>query len=289
MYTIKKVSRENQCNLVVAMKTIIKPKKGWQLVDFKELSQYRDLFYFLVLRDIKVRYKQTVLGGLWAIIQPFFSMIVFTLFFGTLAKIPSDGIPYPVFNFSAMVAWTYFATAVTNSSNSLIRETALISKVYFPRLIAPLTPVFAGLLDFLIAFIFLIGMMLFYHIYPNIMSLFLPLLVILMMLTASGVGMFLGALSAKYRDIPYVIPFLVQLLLFASPVVYPTSMVPEKYQLIYALNPMVGIIEGFRSALLGTVAFPTQMLMVSALVSAILFIIGLFYFKQTERYFADII
>jgi lipopolysaccharide transport system permease protein len=271
------------------IKMIIKPKKGWQLVDFKELSEYRDLLFFLVLRDIKVRYKQTVLGGLWAIIQPFFSMIVFTLFFGMLAKMPSDGIPYPIFNYSAMVAWTYFATAIATSGNSLIQEANLISKVYFPRLIAPLAPVLAGLVDFCIAFILLIGMMLYYHIYPTIMALFLPLLIILMMLIAGGVGTFLAALNAKYRDIRYMSPFLVQLWMFASPIVYPTSMVPEKYQLIYALNPMVGVIEGFRSVLLGTVAFPAQMLLVSTLVSVGLFIIGLFYFKQTERYFADII
>lgn len=268
---------------------IIKPKKGWQLVDFKELREYRDLLYFLVARDIKVRYKQTVLGGLWAIIQPFFAMVVFTLFFGKLAKIPSDGVPYPIFNFSAMVAWTYFANALAGSGNSLTGDANLISKVYFPRLIIPLTPVLAGLLDFSIAFVVLIGMMLYFHISPTIMVLFLPLLIILMMLTASGVGMFLAALNAKYRDIRYTIPFLVQLWMFASPIVYPTSMVPEKYHLIYALNPMVGIIEGFRSILLGTVSFPAQMLLVSALVSVSLFMIGIFYFKQTERYFADII
>ena len=268
---------------------IIQPKKGWQLVDFKELRDYRDLFYFLVARDVKVRYKQTVLGGLWAIIQPFFAMVVFTLFFGKLAKIPSDGIPYPIFNYSAMVAWTYFANAITSSGGSLIGNTGLISKVYFPRLIVPLTPVLAGLLDFSIAFVVLIGMMLYFHIYPTVMTLFLPLLIILMMLTAGGVGMFLAALNAKYRDIRYTIPFLVQLWMFASPIVYPASMVPEKYRPIYAFNPMVGVIEGFRSILLGTVSFPTQMLLISTSVSIILFIIGLFYFKQMERYFADII
>jgi lipopolysaccharide transport system permease protein len=267
----------------------IKPKKGWQLIDFKELIEYRDLFYFLVAREIKVRYKQTVLGGLWAIIQPFFMMIVFTLFFGNLAKVPSDGIPYPIFNYSALVAWTYFANAISYSGNSLIQNTALISKVYFPRLVAPLAPVLAFLLDFCIAFVILIGMMLYYRIYPTIMTLFLPLLVILMMFTASGVGMILAALNAKYRDIRYVTPFLVQFWMFASPVVYPVSMLPEKYHLIYAINPMTGVIEGFRSALLGTVAFPTQMLLVSALVSVILFIVGALYFKRTERYFADVI
>ena len=268
---------------------IIKPKKGWQLIDFRELKQYRDLFYFLVVRDIKVRYKQTVLGGLWAIIQPFFMMIVFTLFFGNLAKVPSDGVPYPIFNYSAMVAWTYFSNAISYSGNSLVQESALISKVYFPRLIAPLAPVLAFLLDFSIAFIILIVMMFYYQIYPTVLTLVLPLLVILMMFTASGVGMFLAALNANYRDIRYTITFLVQFWMFASPVVYPVSMIPEQYHLIYAINPMAGVIEGFRSALLGTVAFPTQMLMVSTLVSIIVFIAGALYFKRTERYFADVI
>ena len=268
---------------------IIKPKKGWQLINFKELAAYRDLFYFLVIRDIKVRYKQTVLGGIWAIVQPFFMMIVFSLFFGNLAKLPSDGIPYPIFSYSALIAWTYFASSISGSSNSVVSSSGLISKVYFPRLIAPLTPVLAFLLDFVIAFIILIGMMLYYHIYPTIMALFLPLLIILMMLTATGVGMILASLSAKYRDIAYTIPFVVQFWMFASPVVYPVSMLPVKYHLIYAINPMTGVIEGFRSALLGTVAFPTRLLLVSAAVSLILFFIGALYFRHTERYFADVI
>ena len=270
------------------MHIVIKPKKGWQLVDFKELSEYRDLFYFLVARDIKVRYKQTVLGGLWAIMLPLFLTIVFTFFFGMLAKLPSDGIPYPLFYFSGMVAWTYFTVTISDAAKSLIKDANLISKIYFPRMIIPLTPVIASLLDLSIAFVVLIGMMLYFQIYPTIMVLYLPLLVILMMLTASGVGMLLAALNAKYRDIGYTIPFLLQVWMFVSPVVYPASLVPEKYHLIYALNPMSGIIEGFRSVLLGS-TFPAQMLTVSALVSIGLFIIGLFYFKQTERYFADII
>ena len=268
---------------------VIKPKKGWQLIDFRELAAYRDLFYFLVVRDIKVRYKQTVLGGLWAIIQPFFMMVVFTLFFGKLAKVPSDGVPYPVFNFSAMVAWTYFSNAITYSGNSLIQNTALISKVYFPRLIAPLAPTLAFLLDFAIAFVILIAMMLYYQIYPSITILLLPLLIVLMMFTASGVGMFLAALNAQYRDIRYTLQFLVQFWMFASPVVYPVSLIPEKYRLIYAINPMAGVIEGFRSALLGTTAFPTQMVLVSIVVSIVVFITGALYFRQTERYFADVI
>jgi len=268
---------------------VIKPKKGWQLIDFKELKEYRDLFYILAAREIKVRYKQTVLGGLWAIIQPFFMMVVFTLFFGNLAKVPSDNVPYPIFSYSALVAWTYFSNAIVSSGNSLISNSSLISKVYFPRLIAPLAPVLAFLLDFSIAFVILIVMMIYFGVYPNIMAVFLPLLVLLMMLTASGVGMFLAALNAKYRDIRYTITFLIQFWMFASPVVYPVSMIPEQYRLIYAINPMAGIIEGFRSALLGTVAFPTRMLLISTLVSVVLFIIGALYFKRTERYFADVI
>lgn len=267
----------------------IKPKKGWQLIDFRELRQYRDLFYFLVVRDIKVKYKQTVLGGLWAIIQPFFAMVVFTLFFGKLAKMPSDGVPYPIFNYTAMVAWTYFATSITASGNSLVGNTNLISKVYFPRLIVPMSPVLAGLLDFFIAFVVLIGMMFYFDIYPTINILLVPFLVMLMMLSASGVGMLLAALNAKYRDIKFTIPFMVQIWMFASPIVYPVSLIPEKYRLLYALNPMTGVVEGFRSVLLGTVAFPTSMVLISTLVSTILFISGLFYFKQMEKYFADIL
>lgn len=268
---------------------IIKHKKGWQFVDFRELLEYRDLFYFMVNRDIKVRYKQTVLGGLWAIIQPFFMMVVFSLFFGRLAKIPSDGIPYPIFNYTAMVPWVYFATAITNSGNSLIGNTNLISKVYFPRLIVPITPILAGLLDFSIAFVVLIGMMLWYGIYPTVMIFLFPVLVLLMMLSASGVGMVLAALNAKYRDIRYTIPFIVQFWMFASPVVYPSSMIPEQYRILYGLNPMTGVIEGFRSILLGSIPFPTKMVTLSVAVSVILFVVGMFYFRQTERFFADII
>jgi lipopolysaccharide transport system permease protein len=267
----------------------IKPRKGWQLIDLRELREYRDLFYFLVVRDIKVKYKQTVLGGLWAVIQPFFSMVVFTLFFGKLAKIPSDGVPYPIFNYSAMVAWTYLATSIANSGNSLVGNTNLLSKVYFPRLIIPLSSILAGLLDFAIAFMVLIGMMMYFGLYPKVSILLVPVLVLLLAFTASGVGAALAALNAKYRDIRYTIPFLIQMWMFASPIVYPASMVPEKYRVFYALNPVAGIIEGFRSVLLGTVPFPTTMLMISAIVSSVLFLSGIFYFRQMERHFADII
>lgn len=258
-------------------------------MDLRELLHYRDLLVFLVIRDIKVKYKQTVLGGLWAIIQPFFMMVVFTLFFGKLAQIPSDGIPYPIFNYTAMIAWTYFANAINTSGNSIVGSGSLISKVYFPRIIIPLASVLAGLLDFSLAFLVLIAMMLYFGVFPNIMVLALPLLILLMMLTSGGVGLLLAALNAKYRDIRYTIPFLVQFWMFATPIVYPASMVPERFRLIYALNPMTGIIEGFRSALLGTVAFPWTMLAISTVISLVVFLCGIVYFKQVERYFADII
>lgn len=267
----------------------IEAERGWQFIDFHELKEYRDLFFFLVLRDIKVRYKQTVLGGLWAIIQPFFMMMVFTFFFGRLAKIPSDGVPYPVFNYSAMVAWTYFAAALTNSGNSLINSTSLVSKVYFPRLIIPLAPVLAGLLDFALAFLLLVGMMFYFQIIPTRMIVFLPLMVVIMVFAAAGTGMFLAALNAKYRDIKYTIAFILQFWMFMTPVVYPASMVPEKYRILYALNPMVGVIEGFRAVLLGCIAFPMDKLLISFVVSSALLLFGACYFKQTERYFADII
>ncbi|OGO30610.1 MAG: phosphate ABC transporter permease [Chloroflexi bacterium RBG_16_56_11] len=268
---------------------IIKPRKGWQLINFKELIEYKDLFYFLVRRDIKVRYKQTVLGGLWAIIQPFFLMVIFSLFFGALAKVPSEGIPYPIFSYSAMIAWIYFSNTVSGASNSLVSNSSLVSKVYFPRLIVPLSPVVAFLLDFAISFIILFGMMLYFQVYPGVTVLFLPLLVIIMMLLASGVGTFLASLNAKYRDIQYTISFLLQFWMFASPVVYPVSMVPERFQIIYAINPMTGIIEGFRSVLLQTTAFPTRLILISGLVSVCIFIGGAMYFRRTERYFADVI
>lgn len=267
----------------------IKPRKGIQLVSVRELADYRDLLYYLVTRNIKVKYKQSVLGGAWAIIQPFFMMVVFSLFFGKLAKIPSDGVPYPIFSYSAMVGWTYFSQAVTQTGNSIVGQGNLISKVYFPRIIIPLSILLSGLLDFFVAFVMLVFMMIYFQIYPTVLTAIIPLLVLLMALCAGGVGMILAALNARYRDIQYVIPFLVQFWMFASPIVYPASMVPERYRLIYALNPMVGVVEGFRSALLQTTAFPTQMVAISFVVSLVLFVAGLMYFKQVERYFADVI
>ena len=216
-------------------------------------------------------------------------MIVFNLIFNKFAKISTDGLPGPIFYYSNMVAWTYFSTAIGTSGNSLIGSTNLISKVYFPRVIIPITPIIAGLLDFSIAFVVLIGMMAYYHYYSTVLIIVIPLLVAQMVFIASGVGMILSALSVKYRDIKYTIPFIVQLWFFASPIIYPASKIPEKYQLIYALNPMVGVIEGFRSALLGNTPFPFQMIVVSLSVSIVFFIMGMLYFKRTERFFADVI
>lgn len=267
----------------------ITAKKGLRFTDVKELVHYRDLFTFLVIRDIKVKYKQTVLGGLWAVIQPFFMMVVFTLFFGKLAKMPSDGVPYPIFNFSAMVAWTYFSQAVNQSANSIVGSQGLITKVYFPRLIIPVSPVFSGLLDFFLSFIILVIMMLYFRIFPSILILMVPLLIIIMMLIATGVGLILTALNAKYRDIKYTIPFLMQFWMFATPIVYPASLIPARYRMIYALNPMTGIIEGFRSALLNTTAFPYDLVLISLIFSVVLFLGGVIYFNQVERYFADVI
>ena len=211
------------------------------------------------------------------------------MFFGKLAKLPSDGIPYPIFSYTALIAWIYFSTSITMSGNSLVGSQNLLTKVYFPRLIIPIAPILAALLDFSISFVVLVAMMIYYSIYPTMLTLILPLLLIPIILTAIGAGTFLAALNAKYRDIRYTIPFLVQFWMFGSPIVYPASMVPERYQLIYALNPMVGVIEGFRSVLLGTIEFPYMLISISTGMSIILFLIGLFYFKQMERYFADII
>lgn len=269
--------------------TIIKARPGWQLIDFKELREYRDLFYFLVVRDIKIRYKQTVLGAAWAIIQPFITMIVFSLFFGRLAKVPSDNIPYPVFTYAALVPWTYFANSLRLSANSLVGNTALISKIYFPRIIIPTAPILAGLLDFVISLSVLFVMMLYYGMAPTPYVAVFPLLALLMVMTAAGTGMWFAALNAQYRDIKYTVPFVVQLWMFLSPVVYPSSMVPQKFQMWYGINPMAGIIEGFRSILLGTVDFPYRMIIASTIGSILIFVSGALYFRRMERYFADVI
>jgi lipopolysaccharide transport system permease protein len=269
--------------------TIIEPKKGWIPVDLREIWNYRELLYFLTKRDIKVRYKQTVLGGLWAIIQPVFTMVVFTLFFGRLAKMPSDGIPYPVFVYAGLLPWTYFANALSASGNSLVGSANLITKVYFPRLIIPASASLAGLIDFFIAMLVLGAMMIYYQFLPGFGILLFPFLVGLTFLCSVGVGLWLSALNVQYRDIRYVIPFLIQLWMFVSPVIYPVSMVPKKYQWLLAMNPMSGVIEAYRASLLGHMSVNWSMLGLSTAIIIIVFLSGLYYFRRMEKTFADVI
>jgi lipopolysaccharide transport system permease protein len=267
---------------------VIEPRSRWG-VDLRELWAYRGLFGFLVWRDIKVRYAQTVLGAGWAILQPVLTMLVFTVIFGSFANIPSDGVPYPVFSLAALVPWTYFSTALANSSNSLVASTNLITKVYFPRLVIPLTPVLAGLVDFAIGFAMLLLVMLGFGIVPMGASLLvLPVLLLAMVLTAAGVGCWTAALNIQYRDVKYVVPFLVQVWMYLSPIVYPMSLVPERYRALYALNPMAGVIEGFRSTLLGTQAVAWSTIAISLVASVVLFLSGALYFRRMERVFADV-
>ncbi len=257
-------------------------------IRLSDLWNYRELLYFLAWRDFKVRYKQTLLGAAWAIIQPLFTMVIFSIFFGYLGKIPSDGVPYPVFTYCALLPWSLFAHALTECSNSLVNNQNLIRKVYFPRLIIPIAPLFVGLVDFGIAFCVLIVMMLFYGIVPGIAVLTLPLFVILSVTTALAVGVWLSALNVQYRDIRYTVPFLTQIWLFATPVAYPASLVPEPWRTVYGLNPMAGVVEGFRWALLDHTTAPGALIAVSVAVVTILLIGGLRYFTRMEKTFADI-
>ena len=267
----------------------IQPLKGWAPVRIRELWEYRELLYFLIWRDIKVRYKQTVLGGLWAIIQPFTTMVVFSLFFGKLGKIPSDNIPYPIFCYAALVPWTFFANGLTQSSDSLIGNANLIRKVYFPRLTIPIAAVLSGIVDFGLAFIVLLGMMLYYGVVPGFNLVWLPLFLLLTLVCSLGTGLWLSALNLKYRDVRYVVPFLTQLWLFVTPIAYPSSMLPQRWQLVYGLNPMAGVVKGFRWALLGTTPAPGPIIVVSSLASLLILIGGVFYFRNMERTFADLV
>jgi lipopolysaccharide transport system permease protein len=269
--------------------TVIESDEGWQLIDWKELWAYKDLLYFLVWRNIKVLYKQTVLGFAWAVIHPLFTMIVFSVIFGRLAKLPSDGVPYPIFAFAALVPWTYFSTAMNSSALSLISNANLVTKVYCPRLILPITPVLAKLVDFTLAFIVLVLMMVWYGIAPTSDAVFLPLLVLLMILTAYGIGMWLSAMAIQYRDVAQGMPFLSQILMYTAPVVWPVSLIPDQYRLIYGLYPMAGVIEGFRSSLIGTNPMPWDLILMGTLSSLLIAFSGALYFRRTERIFADVI
>ena len=267
----------------------IAPSKGWVSLKLGEIWEYRELLYFLVWRDIKVRYKQTALGASWAIIQPVFTMLVFSLFFGHLGKIPSDGIPYPIFAFAALVPWTFFANGLGQSSNSLVGNANLITKIYFPRLIVPLASVCSGIVDFLIAFIVLLGMMFYYGLMPTLNVLWLPLFVLLAFITSLGVGLWLSALNVEYRDVRHLVPFITQFWLFATPIAYPSSLLPEPWRTVYGLNPMVGVVEGFRWALLRTNTAPGPIIAASSTAALIILVSGAFYFRRMERTFADIV
>ena len=267
----------------------VEPSRGWVSLKLGELWAYRELLYFLVWRDIKVRYKQTALGAAWAVIQPFCTMVVFSLFFGRLAGVKSDNVPYPIFAYAALVPWTFFANGLSESSNSLVGSANLIKKVYFPRLAVPAAAVLAGLVDFAVAFVVLCAMMLYYGVALTANVLWLPLFLLLALATALGAGLWLSALNVQYRDVRYVVPFAVQFWLFATPIAYPSSLLPEPWRTVYGLNPMAGVVEGFRWALLGTETRPGAMTALSALAALLLLVSGAFYFRRMEKTFADVV
>lgn len=268
--------------------THILPSHGWVSLRLSDLVEYRELLYFLVWRDIKVRYKQTALGASWALIQPFFTMIVFSVFFGKLAHVPSDGIPYPVFSYAALVPWTFFASGLTNASTSLVGSANLLKKVYFPRLAIPIAAVLSGLVDFAIAFVLLLGMMVYFHIIPTRAIVWLPLFLLLAVATSLGAGLWLSAMNVQFRDVKYVVPFLTQFWMLATPVAYPSSLLHQPWRTLYALNPMAGVIEGFRWTLLGSNTRPGAMIVASSLASAAMLVSGAYYFRRMEKSFADL-
>lgn len=267
----------------------IQPSKGWIALDLKELWEYRELLYFLVWRDMKVRYKQTVLGASWAIIQPFFTMVVFSLFFGKLAKVPSDGIPYPIFSYAALVPWAFFANGLNQASNSLVGGSNLIKKVYFPRLAMPIASVLGGVIDFGLAFLMLVGMMFYYSMIPTINVLWLPFFLVLAFTTSLGASLWLSATYVQFRDVRHIVPFLTQIWLFATPIAYPSSLLSEPWRSLYGINPMAGVVEGFRWALLGIGMAPGPIVIVSSCASMILLFSGAFYFRRMEKTFADVV
>lgn len=295
---ISKESIEHQASLTAASplrvdevpEILIQPSKGWVSLKLRELWEYRELLYFLIWRDIKVRYKQTVLGAAWAVIQPFFTMVVFSLFFGKLAKVPSDGIPYPIFSYAALVPWTFFANGLGQASNSLVGAARMIKKIYFPRLAMPIATVLGGIVDFGLAFIVLLGMMLFYGIAPTANMLWLPLFLLLALITCLGASLWLSAMNVQFRDVRYTVPFITQFWMFATPIAYPSSLIEDPiWRMLYGINPMVGVIEGFRWALLGTDTAPGPIIIVSVLAALVLFIGGAFYFRRMEKTFADVV
>lgn len=271
----------------VLPRTRIEPSKGWIALKLADLWEYRELLYFLIWRDIKVRYKQTALGAAWAILQPLLTMAIFSLFFGRLAKMPSDGVPYPLFSYAGLVPWTFFALGLGQSANSLVGSANLIKKVYFPRLLIPLATVCSGVVDFLLAFAVLIVMMFYFGVVPTLNILWLPLFLLLALITSLGVGLWLSALNVEYRDVRFVVPFITQFWMFATPIVYPSSLLSEPWRTLYGINPMVGVVESFRWALLGTDSAPGPIIAVSSITALALLIGGAYYFRRMEKTFAD--
>jgi len=267
----------------------IQPARGWISLDLRSLWEYRELLYFLTWRDVKVRYKQTVLGAAWAILQPFFTMVVFSLFFGKLAGMPSDNIPYPIFSYAALVPWQFFANGLSQSSTSLVASANLITKVYFPRLVVPISAVLSGAVDFCLAFVVLLAMMLYYGIVPTANVVWLPLLLLLALVASLGAGLWLTAMNVQFRDVRYAVPFLVNAWMFATPIAYPSSLLGEPWRTLYGINPMAGVVEGFRWALLGTETAPGPTILVSAAVAVGLLVSGAFYFRRMEDTFADVV
>jgi len=270
-------------------RTLLTPSRGWVSLKLGELWEYRELLYFFIWRDVKVRYKQTALGVAWAVLQPFFTMVVFSLFFGGLAKVPSDGVPYPIFAYTGLLPWTFFAHGVTQSANSLVTNANLVNKVYFPRMAIPIAAVLSGLADLLPAFVVLIGMMFYYGIVPSTQIIWLPAFMLLATIAALGVGIGLAAINVHFRDVRHTVPFLVQSWLFLTPIAYPSSLVPEPWKALYALNPMVGVVEGFRWALLATEPAPGPILWISAAAAIVVLVATALYFRRLERTFADVV
>jgi lipopolysaccharide transport system permease protein len=267
----------------------IAPSHGWWELPFSELWDYRELLYFIVWRDIKIRYKQTAIGAAWAVLQPFLTMLVFSLFFGKLAHVPSEGMPYPIFYYSALLPWMYFAAALQNATNAIVENQRVITKVYFPRVALPMAAVLASLVDFGISFLMFLILMVYYGIHPTAAAVWFPAFLLLAVLTALGVGLWLSALNAIYRDVRYVMPFLIQFWMFASPVAYPSSLVPEKWRWLYGLNPMAGVIEGFRWSLAGHGTTPGRMVFVSAAAVVVILLGGFAYFQHMETTVADVV
>jgi lipopolysaccharide transport system permease protein len=268
--------------------TVIAPRAGWQLVDVGELVRYRDLLYFLIVRGIKARYAQSVLGVSWAVIQPLFTTLIFTVIFGNLVQVGSDGVPYVVFSFTGMLAWNFFSNTLTESANSLLANASTITKAYFPRLVLPLSAALGKFLDFAIGFLVLVGFLVYFRMVPSVHIVMFPVLLLILLMYSLGIGMVLSAMSMQYRDVRHGLTFVIQLLMYAAPVVYATSVIPEQWRFMYALNPLVGVIEGFRSIFLHSIPFPWSWVFLGGLVSVVLFVFGALYFTRLERTFADV-